>query len=215
MEWLTIGLLLFAGVQVFVQHRAERTRQADRAADREERLERAFQYAWAEHFRLESLADAFERFDLIELALLDVLQPSTVLPNSSVEFMHALTESGREAGVLGGVALGVFTDVERTVGIFVNSVKAFAREIPAGTPENEKPQWIRDHYGEDLKPWEKSIREFTKQVSLLMWDAVSHNPKANEERSLEFADDFASDFAKSATAALVGRSKGAGKASGG
>ena len=166
-EWLTVGLLIFAGVQSIVQIRTERTRRDERIADREERLERSFQYAWAEHFRFESLANAFDRFDLVELALLDVLRPTTVVPHDAGKFIEALTEAGREAGVLGGVTFGVLTDLERTVGIFVNSVKAFSREIPPGMQENAKPRWVRDNYGLDLDPWEKSIRELTRQVALL------------------------------------------------
>ncbi len=212
-EWLTVGLLIFAGVQSIVQIRTERTRRDERIADREERLERSFQYAWAEHFRFESLANAFDRFDLVELALLDVLRPTTVVPHDAGKFIEALTEAGREAGVLGGVTFGVLTDLERTVGIFVNSVKAFSREIPPGMQENAKPNgsgtitvltWIRG---------ERDGRELTRQVALLNVGRGKTQSQGSRERTLRLFNEFASDLAASAVRGLLARSRAAGEAS--
>jgi hypothetical protein len=206
-EWLTLGLVVFAAVQVWLQFRTEQVRVRERRQDLDEELDRAFHYAWAEHFRFESLADGFERFDLIELALLDVLRPGDVLPKDTVEFVGALAQSSREAGVLAGIAVGACQDVERLVAIFVRSVQAFAKEAPAGLKEAEKPAWLRSTYGAELEPWESSIRKLIKQVSLLMWDAAKHNPRARVEHTLDFSDDFDSDLARSTVGTLVERSK--------
>lgn len=205
-ELLTLGLVLFAAAQVIVQVRTERLRQTERTADLDEALDQAFQYAWAEHFRFESLADVLQRSDLIELATLDLLRPEDVRLTDPVHLLRSLSMSGREAGVLGGILLGASVDVQRTVGIFVGSVKAFARSAPASMTEAEKVQWIRTEHGEDLEPWEKATRDLVKEIALLMWDAVKHSPRAAINRELHFSDDLSSRMAQAAVRSIVSRS---------
>jgi hypothetical protein len=206
MTKLTLGLLIFAGAQVWVQVRSELQRQKERQAETDETLDRAFQLVWAEHFRLDALADHFKRADLIELAILGVLRPGDVLPRDWVKVSEALGMLSREAGFLGGVAVTSGYDIERQIGIFVGSVKAFAAEAPV-TTDAERVQWVRKHEGESLKKWETSIHKLVVQLSLLFWDAASHYPRIAVERKLNFSDNLASDFAKAAVAALTKRSE--------
>jgi hypothetical protein len=76
-DWLTVGLLVFAAAQVWVQARSERQRRLERRLDNDEAVDRAFHYVWAEHFRLEGLADDLDRRDVVELAFLGVLNVIT------------------------------------------------------------------------------------------------------------------------------------------
>ena len=122
MSTLTVGLLIFAGAQVWVQYRAERQRQIELKATRDENLDRAFQLVWSEHFRLEALANHFRRADLIELAILGVLRPADVLPRDWGLVSQALGALSLEAGYLGSVAVTTGYDIARQIGIFVGSV---------------------------------------------------------------------------------------------
>jgi len=203
---LTIGLVVFAAAQVIVQVRAESTRRIERQADHDEEVDRAFHLAWAEHFRLDALADQLKKRDLVELTILGVLRPEDVLPRDWTAMTGALSALGREAGYLGGVASTLAHDLSRQIAIYIGSVRAFGKDAPVGT-DAERVDWIRTHYGEDLAPWEKSIRDVATQLSLLMWDACIQNPRASVLRQLNFSDNVLSDFAKKAVAALVKRSK--------
>ena len=193
---LTIGLVIFAGVQVWVQYRSERDRQDERQADLDEHIDRAFHLVWAEHFRLDGLSEHLAKADLIELALIGVLRANDVLPRDWTTVTASLAALSREAGFLGGVAVTTGHDLERQIGTYVASVNSFAHEAPSGITDGEKVQWIRNNRGSILVPWEDSIRRSVDQLAKLFWDAAAHNPRIAVERALNFSDDLSSDFAK-------------------
>jgi len=202
---LTIGLLVFAGVQVWLQYRSEQRRQSERQADRDEAIDRAFHLVWAEHFRLEGLSDHLSKADLIELALLDVLRANDVLPRDWGKVTESLAALSREAGFLGGVAVTSGHDLERHIAIYIGSVKTFAREAPPELTRAERIQWIRRNRGAALEPWEKSIRREVDQLAKLFWDVAAHNPRIALERRLDFSDHLSSDLAKAAVSAIAKR----------
>ena len=202
-EWLTLGLVVFAAVQVAVQLRSEVVRKKELKADKEEALDQAFHYAWAEHFRLSSLADVMRRSDLIEMALLGLLRPEDVRPADTVQFLKALAQSGREAGVLGGFFLGASVDVERSVGLLVRSVQAFAKEAPTGLTDAGRVKWIRTKYGKHLEPWEKSTRTLVEDLANVAWDAIQHSPRTRVYRELRFSDALTSKMSEAAVKALA------------
>lgn len=203
---LTIGLLIFAGVQVWVQYRSERNRQHERQADLDENIDRAFHLVWAEHFRLNGLSEHLAKADLIELALIGVLRANDVLPRDWTTVTASLAALSREAGFLGGVAVTTGHDLERQIGTYVASVNSFAHEAPSGITDGERIQWIRKNRGSTLGPWENSIRRSVDQLAKLFWDAAAHNPRIAVERTLDFSDDLSSDFARAAVQAMAKRS---------
>ncbi len=208
MEWLTVGLLVFAGVQVWLQYRAESQRRRERRLDAEEAIDRAFQSAWAEHFRMSGLAQHLERADLVEMAYLGTLQPNDVLPADWTHLTNSLSALGREAGFLGGVAAALCYDVQRAVGTLVMSVKAFARHAPTELSEPEKVRWLRERFGDDLKPWEDNVRKQVSELADVLWDAAKHSPRADLERQLNFADHLDSVFARAAVQDVAKRGPG-------
>jgi hypothetical protein len=208
MEWLTIGLVVFAGAQVWLQERAERQRRAEKAAEQSDAIDRAFQFVWTEHFRLVSLRDDLRRRDLIEMAYLGVLDPKEVLPRDFGRLTEALTGLSPEAGFLGAVAIALCHDIERAMGILLKSVAALAQGAPPALTAFEKVQWLRKQFGDDIAPWEEAVRTGVAELALLMWDAARHNPRIDLERSLQFSDNLSSGFAKAAAEALLKRSTG-------
>lgn len=206
MEWLTIGLVIFAGAQIWVQVRAELQRKAERRADKEEAIDRAFQYVWAEHLRLEGLADELDRRDLIEMAFLGVLRSEEVLPRDWSKLIEAMASLSREAGFLGGMGVGLCNDVERAIRILVTSIESFATHGPIEVSPPERVQWLRHRYGKDVAQWEIGVRRGVRELANLLWDVARHNPRIALDRRLDFADDLESDFAKAAVKALLRRS---------
>lgn len=208
MEWLTIGLVVFAGIQLWVQAGTERSRRHERDTARDEAIDRAFQFAWAEHFRVDGLADRLKRGDLIEMAYLDILNPTDVLPSDNGRYIEALSTMGREAGFLGGVTVSLSFEVQHSIALLNQSVKAFARQAPAKLSEPEKVKWLRDNFGADVAPWETAIRKLVPEVASLMWDASIHNSRASLVRSLNFNDNLTSEFGKTAVKSLLNRAVG-------
>lgn len=206
MEWLTVGLVLFAGVQVLVQVRAEQQRRSERILDREEAIDRAFHYIWAEHFRLDGLADELDRRDLVEMACLGVLDASEVLPRDWSHLTESMASLSREAGFLGGVALGLCYNVKRSIAILESSVQAFSESGPTELSAPKKVQWLHQTYDKDLETWVTAVRTGVREMANLVWDVATHNPKGNESRQLTFSDDLRSEFAKAAVRGLQRRS---------
>jgi len=215
MDWLTVGLLLFAGAQVWIQYRSERQRVIERDHDHGEAVDRAFQYVWAEHFRLDTLADNLNRRDLIEMAVLGVLKPDDVLPPDGSKLIEYVSSLGREAGWLGGVANGLRHEIERSIAILVSSIGGFMESVPKELGAAQRVQYLRQHYGADLEPWEAAVRKGVRELANLLWDAAKHNPRAALPRELSFSDDLSSEFARAAVKGLAKRAAGAPTKSGG
>ena len=203
-EWLTIGLLIFAGVQILVPHLAERRRISERQADDERASDVAFQTAWAEHFRIDGLADEYERLDLLQLAALGVLNPDDVLPRDWSVVMSALARLGPEAGYLGGVALTLGHDTARNIATLNALIKNFQRMYPNEGAERIA-ELVRNNRKREVDELEKKIRQMTRDLGLLMFDAVRQSPRADVHRIMNFRDDMRSQFGKTAVKAIKER----------
>jgi hypothetical protein len=144
---------------------------------------------------------------LVEMSLLGVLQPDEVVPRDWSRLTESLSTLSGEAGWLGGIAIGLCHDVQRSIGILVSSVEGFARE---GNPELgsiAQIQYVKRYHASDLQPWEAAVRTGVRELSALLWDAARHNPRMELTRQLNFADDLTSEFARLAVRGLADRSK--------
>lgn len=214
MEWLTIGLLIFAGVQVYVSHAAEAARRRERLADEQARTDdrnrladQDFQFAWAEHFRLDAFAKEIEKLDLVEQSLLGMLDHTQILPREWSELMAALSRIGVEAGYLGAVALTQAHDTARDIARLNNILGALKLARPERTVA-ELEQYARASVP-GLNEYEVSVKQGVRETALLLWDAVAHSPRARVHRRMEFNDDLSSDLGRQATAALKARESSA------
>lgn len=208
---LTVGLLIFAGMQWWVTRASEQNRLAERADDAavrqqvsEEEQDRAFQTIWAEHFRLEGLAESWERADLVHLAALGILRSSELLPRDWSTMVTALGRIGRESGFLGGVAIRLAHDVERQVAELKALVDGFARQYPQRSP-NEVATLTRENANAACTRLEGIIRILARDLSNLVWDAARQSPRAELVRTLNFSDEMHSKFGKTAVASLQTR----------
>lgn len=199
---LTVGLLFFAGMQWWVTREAERTRARERSADEdtaqrndEREQDRAFQTVWAEHFRLDALAEQWAAQDLVQLSALRVLRAADVLPRDWSVVMAALSRLSTEAGYLGALALTLAHDAERDVAILNGIIEGMARQYPNKGPE-EIAQMVRQNRGRDVAQAENNVKERTRDLALLMWDAARHSPRADVDRTMDFRDDMRSPFGR-------------------
>jgi len=211
MEWLTIGLVVFAGVQVLVQHWSERRRVKERREDVKLRDEaavkardRIYQDLWAEHFRLDSLAAQWKEADLLELAVLGVLNVEEVLPVDRTSAAAKFAGLGLEAGYLGGVGLTFASDLARHIALLNGLVRSF-RSMQPGLTDADLLQVIGTTQTEYVTKLEDSLRRGVRELSILYWDAISHSEAGSVQRTLNFKDDMQSEFARTAVNSLKGR----------
>jgi hypothetical protein len=208
---LTVGLLFFAGMQWWVTHRSERSRMAESSAAelaekrRREREEDArYQLVWAEHFRLDSLADSWDDADLLELSLLGLLRPSDILTGEWSVLLQTLNQLSVEAGYLGGVARTMAYELERRVSEF-NTTAQVLRETYAPLTVAQQARHVREAHGDQIAALEKGIKFAGRELALLIWDAVQHTPAATRDRTLTFSDNLMSSTAQSSVKALAKR----------
>jgi hypothetical protein len=109
---LTTLLIVFAGMQWWVTKKGEerereefsRARQLQEDAVKHER-NLAYQFAWAEYLRLDSLASHWEESSLIDLSLTNSLDPKDLKFEDPTRFIDALAALSPEAAHLGSLAL--------------------------------------------------------------------------------------------------------------
>jgi len=208
---LTLGLLVFAGMQWWVTHKAEESRREERFQDktdererRDQELDRAFQTVWAEHLRIEALADYWDEHDFVTLSALGVLRASDLLPRNWTTIMEALGVLGRESAFLGAVAVALAHDAEREVAALNAIVGGYTRQYPDKSPD-EIANLVRHNRGNDVLILEKNIKKLARDLANMMWDAARQSPRADVPRELKFHDDMYSDYARAAVEALKKR----------
>jgi hypothetical protein len=209
--FLTVGLLIFAAMQWWVTHSAEKTRVTERAEDataarHAEELDqyRAYQTVWAEHFRLDSLADSWQNEDLVMLSALKILRSSDLLPRDWSQIVSSLGVLGREAGFLGAVAITAAHDAEREVAALNALVASFDKQFPQASPSTLSAL-VRKNEPRESDRLEATIRRLVRDLSMLLWDATVQSPRATVTRDLNFTDNLRSEFARGAVNELLRR----------
>ena len=206
MEWLTVGLVVFAGVQVLVAVRHEQQRRRERAS--EERARRAeldrladqdVLIVLAEHFRLDVLAKEWRQLDLVELSLMGVFEPAQLLSDQSSQVLVALSRSSVEAGQLGAIALSQGHEASRGAARLARMLKNLSEKHPDRSPA-ELAALARTIPG--LLESEEAVKRGAEESALALWDALSHVPRATVKREPVFRHGLTSQVARRAVAAI-------------
>jgi len=205
MEWLTVGLVLFAGAQVFALGRTEDQRKRERKIDRERSDDLAFQLAWAEQFRIDGLADEWDRADLVSLSSMGVLNPGDVLPRDWTAVISALVSLSVESGYLGGVAITLAHDTARRIAMLNSLVADVIRKYPEDTSLVDMAATVRGHHPETIANLETQIRTTTRDLSRLLFDSLRQSPRADLFRQMNFREDMRSMFGQRAVLAIKER----------
>jgi hypothetical protein len=206
---LTIGLLLFAGMQWWVTQTSEQARKLEREADANaERLrqvreeEASYQLVWAEQFRLNSLAESWNDGDLVELSLLELLRPADVIAGDWPLMLQTLTGLSLEAGYLGGMARTLAHDIERQATLF-NTAVGGLRGNYTSLSVAQHAKHIRKTHGEELGRMERGLREAARELSLVVADAIRHTPAASRDLKLTFSEKVESQIGRGAREAFL------------
>jgi hypothetical protein len=180
-----------------------RRRQADDEQDA------AFISIWTEHFRLDSVANQWEAADLIERALLGLLDPKIALPENTQHLVANAAKLGRESGFLAAVAATLAADTAFQTAQFNRlATEALNRGSKELTPMSPSER-VRNRHPE-IRDLEIELKRGAKELALLWWDVARHSPRAEVERTLDFRDDIASQFGRQAIEGLAERAREAG-----
>jgi hypothetical protein len=167
----------------------------------------AYQLAFAEHFRIDRLADEWERTDLVSLSCLGVLNPSDALPRDWTTVMSALARLSVESGYLGGMALTLAYDTARKIGALNSIVRDVIKKYPAESPTATMAETVHSHHPEMLADLEKQIRSNSLDLARLIFDAVNQSPRARVLRVMDFTDEMHSSFGKHAVETIKERER--------
>jgi hypothetical protein len=209
---LTIGLLIFSGVQLWIMHQTEERAKKERALDArtladQQLLEHdvAYQTVYAEHFRLWSLASQLEKASLAEMSVLGLLRPEHVEPRNPSNIAQKLASLSAEAGHLGVLAVSLASDTALAIASFNARLEKLMGELPGDFPERVAAvQKIHARYIEERQA---IIRSGVREIANILWDALSHTEPAKRERVLNFSDTMLSQMGQNAARELADRAK--------
>jgi hypothetical protein len=219
---IAFAAAVFTGAQAYFQHRQtadqrqlaeeEATRRRKERYDDDVRRQRvqaadqdqAYLAIWAEHFRLDSLANQWEAVDLLERALLDLLDPKAVLPDDPARLVSSAARLGQEAGFLAATAATFASDTALQIAEFNSSVKSFTALYaqPLGVTYAEYLRQFEPVFFAEREP---ELKHGVRELANLWWDAANHSGAAHLDRTLRFRDDVVSEFGRAAIEALVKR----------
>jgi hypothetical protein len=182
---LTVGLLFFAGMQWWVTHRAEVTRKKERREDDERERRMSYWAVWAEYFRLWSVAQYWQKSDLLELAALRQLRADDFLPRDFTNTAQQVGRLGPEAAQLGGVALTTAFDVSRRVAQLVEFYDRLQEEA-SPLKGAEVLDYARSHYNERIESEQQVIRNMASEAAAILQDAIEHSPDAHKSRPARY-----------------------------
>ncbi len=227
--WIAGSAALFTAAQAYFQRRqtVDARRLADEEADRrlkernansvqrrreeEAALDMAFLTVWAEHFRIESLANQWKDADLIARSLAGLIKPDSVLPNSPGTVVATAAKLGRESGFLAATASTFAADTAEQIAQFNSDVSALQGRMrtrsPNETYDSARLRRVSEPFieGPSLAEREKELVRGVNELALLWWDVVRHSPRADVERVLAFRDDMKSAFGRAAVGAVAHR----------
>ena len=212
---LTFGLLVFAYMQWRVTDKAEERERRHQDEAREEeanRLERqrhqAYQFVWAEHFGLFSLAEYWRESSLLDLALTDGLRAEYVEIRDSDEVLQALTQLSPEAGYLGAAAITLSHEVVREISEFNGVVNGWRAQF-----QQKQHDYLnilsltKQNLGRSMDGREAIIKQRVSEMATLLLDALKQSGEADKQRQLSFKADVESAYAREAISLLGERAR--------
>jgi cbb3-type cytochrome oxidase subunit 3 len=210
MHWLTFGLLVFAWIQVWIMHRADKRAKRERETDEASEQRRsehdedvAYQTCYAEHFRVWALAKRYRLSDLVKLSAFRLLRPEDLLPRDWGLLTQMLGRLSPEAAALGALAVTHAYDTAASIATFNAAVAKLCADS-ASADITVQLRYVRDRAAE-LASHEERIRDKAEETAILLWDAIRHSKAGERQRTLDFKDDLQSELGKSFVAEMAAR----------
>lgn len=170
-----VAIALFTAAQVGLAWWNEHRRKAEREADQHERERVAYGALWVEYARMWSVALQWQSRDFVGETMLDLFDPSDILPRDWGAATLHLSELGHTAAHLGGVAYTFAAQAEASGRAILGAIDLIRRRypnIPEGLHEAERTMTStfimarsRQHYA----------RWYAKEAELMFLDAIENS----------------------------------------
>jgi len=196
----TVALVFFAAVQwKLMDHTMDHTevrRMKERRLDKRQREDIAYGALWAEYARMWSVALQWQSRDFVGETMLDLFEPSDILPRDWASATLHLSELGRLSAHLGGVAYTFATQAELSGRNVLGAIKLIRRKypnIPEGMAEAEVKMAAAFKMARDKQ---QNARWFAKQAELILLDAINNSRPGREPQRFPQMKTAESEFGK-------------------
>lgn len=190
-----IGATYYAAANIREFERTRSDAVAEKAQQRDQESDRAYQLVWAEGFRIDDLSNRWEQEDLVLLSVNGLLDPQQVLPIDTTALMEACTRCSREAGYLGGMAITMMRTCATTIEA-LNKVVDEARTPYSG------PAQVAGNAGQPARTFEVSTKAALREIARLLDDTAMQAPLFEKPRQIEFRGELKSALARKTAAEL-------------
>jgi hypothetical protein len=189
---LTFGLLVFAGVQVWLTHKAEETRAKEEKEKEKRAMEEAFAVAWAEYWRLYDLARDYQSRDLVLDSGNGLLAPSDFLVADPSHLSERFGRLGRATTRLGSAAITHCAHVAGLIAAFNQEIAELTRKYGRVLTADEIGSVIG---AKRLDTLIEEIRAEALEAALILVDALRAAPGFSEQVEFELPPKLGSRFA--------------------
>jgi hypothetical protein len=191
MEWLTIALVVFAGVQIYVMNRTERREAQESADDDEREQDVAFHVLTAETFRLESVVRQIEQMDLVQAAIDEVLPEGEIRITDPSMLSQAYGRLGYIPARMGAAGLARFAEMGREFFLFRKAVNKYGQSSAQTDPQ--------------LRAKELELKVLFREAVNCMDDALRQSRRHHVPRRIEWLCEPTSGFGRDFKALTEGQ----------
>ena len=192
----SVALVFFAAVQWKLMDRTESRRRRERRLDKRLREDIAFGALWAEYARMWSVALQWQSRDFVGETMLDLFEPSDILPRDWASATLHLSELGRLSAHLGGVAYTFASQAELSGRNVLGAIRIIRRKYPniaEGLAEAEVKMAATFKMARSKQ---HTARWFAKQAELVLLDAINNSRPGREQKPFAQMTSAESEFGK-------------------
>ena len=180
-EWLTIGLVVFAGVQVLIQYRDFRERRREHDRDEAKRIDQARTNLTFEWYRMRSIMQQWTALDLVTSIQVGQFDPDEILPHDRRSLVTDIARLGETSTFLVMDCLENADDAAKIAKRVVGMVKRFTQ-----AELNELPN------AENVETYQATVDQLVTTIRLLaleatncLEDAIANSPGGTKPRLTE------------------------------
>jgi hypothetical protein len=173
-DWLTIGLVIFAGAQVWTQDREFRERRLQRDREKNQRIDQARTHLTIEWYRMRSISQQWTKVDLAKSIQVGQFDPEEILPPDRRSLVSDIGRLGETPTLLVMESFDNADDAAKIAKRIVAMVGRFTEATRQG---------VLPDSAENLETYQSTIEDLVTSIRLLaleatncLEDAVANSP---------------------------------------
>jgi hypothetical protein len=175
-DWLTIGLVIFAGAQVWTQDRELRERRRQRDHEQDQRIDQARTHLTIEWYRMRNISQQWTKVDLMKSIQVGQFDPEEILPYDRRSLLSDIARLGETPTLLVMESCDNADDAIKVAKRLVAMVERFTAVIRKDLPETaEKMASYRSAIDETVA----TARLLALEATNCLEDAVANSPSGS------------------------------------